>query len=179
MRAIGEEEYRQAEEAEEDVRDLHSFLPQNLPRNVTQCSQGSRDRGNPRHVHAQRFLPCHYFDLICGSSTGRYVKDATPDGVLTTLSLIAIMLCRFRMTVQDCLQEYKNMSQVIFGNPRWISQRNIGIVRWPKYSAKAMEKAFKEVTERREERPVPCPDKAPSSQFGTKAGTCSMYVLER
>jgi hypothetical protein len=56
------------------------------------------------------------------------------------------MLGRFRMPVWDCLQEYENMGNLIFGRPRIISQRNIGIVPWEKYSAKALEKAFKQVT---------------------------------
>jgi hypothetical protein len=59
------------------------------------------------------------------------------------------MLGRFRMPVWDCLREYESMSHSIFGKPRIVSQRNIGIVRWPKYSASALENAFKEVTARR------------------------------
>lgn len=66
--------------------------------------------------------------------------------------LIAIMLGRFRMPVWDCLREYEKMSHSIFGKPRLVSQRNIGIVRWPKYSSTALEEAFQEVTARRGER---------------------------
>jgi hypothetical protein len=62
------------------------------------------------------------------------------------------MLGRFRMPVWDCLREYEDMSNSIFGKPRIVSQRNIGIVPWEKYSAKAMERAFKQVTARRCER---------------------------
>ncbi|KAH6633378.1 acyl transferase/acyl hydrolase/lysophospholipase [Boeremia exigua] len=161
MEAIGEEEHRQALEADEDVHNLHSFLPSELPPNVTQCPRPPRDQQPSKAFYAQRFLPCHYFDLLCGSSTG---------------SLIAIMLCRFRMTVQDCLQEYEKMSHSIFGNPRWISQRNVFIVPWPKYSAKAMERAFKEVTDRRGERLDLERDASPLPTFKTKPGVCSMFA---
>ncbi|KAJ8114816.1 hypothetical protein OPT61_g3396 [Boeremia exigua] len=161
MEMIGEEERRQAEAKNEDVSNLHSFLPMPLPQNHTLCPQPPAGQHVPREFYAQRFLPCHYFDLICGSSTG---------------SLIAIMLCRFRMTVKDCLQEYERMSHTIFGNPRWVSQRNIFIVPWPKYSAKAMEQAFKEVTERRGERPQTERDVSPPSTFKTRHGTCSMFA---
>ena len=67
------------------------------------------------------------------------------------------------------------MSNMIFGNPRWISQRNIGIVPWPKYSASAMEDAFREVTERRDEKPSATTSRPPP-EIGTYPGTCSMYV---
>jgi hypothetical protein len=56
------------------------------------------------------------------------------------------------MSVWDCLREYEDMSHSIFGKPRVISQRNIGIVPWDKYSAKALERAFKKVTAKRCER---------------------------
>lgn len=172
--AIGEEERMQAEKAKEDVRNLHSFLPQELPPNFTQCSQPPRNQLQSKEFHAQRFFPCHYFDLLCGSSTGRYVATHEVCALLTGFSLIAIMLCRFRMSVQDCLQEYERMSHMIFGNPRWISQRNIFIVPWPKYRAKAMERAFKDVTRRRGERPHSERDASPPSTFKTEPGTCSM-----
>jgi hypothetical protein len=59
------------------------------------------------------------------------------------------MLGRFRMSIPDCLDEYEKMGNVVFGNPRIFCQRNIGIVSRAKYSAKAMEKAIKDVSERR------------------------------
>ncbi|KAK3941406.1 FabD/lysophospholipase-like protein [Diplogelasinospora grovesii] len=44
-------------------------------------------------------LPCHYFDLMVGTSTG---------------GLIAIMLGRLRMGVNDCIQQYWIMANRIF-----------------------------------------------------------------
>jgi len=65
---------------------------------------------------------------------------------------IAIMLGRFRMPVWDCMQEYAKMGNSIFGKPRLVSLRNIGIISLPKYSSTALEEAFQEVTARRGEQ---------------------------
>jgi hypothetical protein len=43
--------------------------------------------------------PCEYFDMIAGTSTG---------------GLIAIMLGRLRMSVDDCIDEYKSLSSRVF-----------------------------------------------------------------
>jgi hypothetical protein len=63
------------------------------------------------------------------------------------------MLGRFRMTIDDCLEEYERMSQCIFGKPRLLSQRNTGLP-WPKYNARGIEDALQEVSLRRCEQPV-------------------------
>lgn len=61
----------------------HSFWPEEWPENVTQvpptkdqinvADEGFKNNKEAR-FHAmppvQRYLPCHYFDYICGSSTG-------------------------------------------------------------------------------------------------------------
>jgi hypothetical protein len=86
------------------------------------------------------------------------------------------MLCRFRMTVEDCLGEYKRMSQNIFGKPRWVSQRNVGFVHWPKYNAVYMEQAFKQVTSKRGERPSPGQNVDSKLLLPTARGTCAMLV---
>lgn len=46
------------------------------------------------------YLPCHYFDYVSGTSTG---------------GLIAIMLGRLRMTVDEAIEEYKGLSAKVFG----------------------------------------------------------------
>ncbi|KAI0546941.1 acyl transferase/acyl hydrolase/lysophospholipase [Xylaria curta] len=48
-------------------------------------------------------LPCHYFDFMIGTSTG---------------GLIAIMLGRLRMGVNECIQQYLIFSNAIFRPPR-------------------------------------------------------------
>ncbi|CAD6580977.1 MAG: hypothetical protein ASARMPRED_000388 [Alectoria sarmentosa] len=48
------------------------------------------------------YLPCHYFDYVGGASTG---------------GLIAIMLGRLRMSVDEAIQEYKELSANVFEKP--------------------------------------------------------------
>ncbi len=66
---------------EENNQTDHSFTPQEWPDNVCQAplteeeeipvkeaySRRDRMRALPR---TRKFLPCHYFDYVCGSSTG-------------------------------------------------------------------------------------------------------------
>ena len=48
------------------------------------------------------YLPCHYFNYIAGTSTG---------------GLIAIMLGRLRMNINDCIKEYEYLSASVFQEP--------------------------------------------------------------
>lgn len=64
-------------------------------------------------------LPCNYFDFIIGTSTGGYVCFHIRVGILRPLantprSLIAVMLGRLRMDVEDCIQQYWVMTIKIF-----------------------------------------------------------------
>ena len=52
--------------------------------------------------------PCEYFDLICGTSTG---------------GLIALMLGRLGMTVNEAIGKYKELGPIIFGHDRGIIMR--------------------------------------------------------
>lgn len=81
--AIAEDQEQEEEIAEErDGKKVHhSFWPCSWPENVSQVppdrvqkkkfkeanTAEARRRAIPR---AQRYLPCHYFDYTCGSSTG-------------------------------------------------------------------------------------------------------------
>ena len=66
--------------------------------------QPSRSASDPRSV--SRYLPCHYFDYVSGTSTG---------------GLIAILLGRLRMSVDEAIEEYKELSTKVFGQSasRW------------------------------------------------------------
>ena len=48
------------------------------------------------------YLPCHYFDYVSGTSTG---------------GLIAIMLGRLRMNIDDCIEEHEHLSARVFQKP--------------------------------------------------------------
>ena len=48
------------------------------------------------------YLPCHYFDYVGGASTG---------------GLVAIMLGRLRMSVDEAIREYKELSANVFEKP--------------------------------------------------------------
>jgi len=82
------------------------------------------------------YLPCHYFDYIAGTSTG---------------GLIAIMLSRLRMPVDECLDEYQTMADKAFGKPRFFSMR--GPIYWPKrpkYDSRVLDQAILDLVERRQ-----------------------------
>lgn len=67
-------------------------------------------------------------------------------------SLIAIMLGRLRMTVPDCIAEYKTLGQEVFGKPRMVFTLRYGVGDRFKYNAANLEKVFRSVAERRSER---------------------------
>ncbi|KAL9602366.1 MAG: hypothetical protein Q9219_001932 [cf. Caloplaca sp. 3 TL-2023] len=56
------------------------------------------------------YRPCHYFDYCSGSSTG---------------GLIAIMLGRLRMTVDECLNAYTRLSAKVFEKPHSRLKRSL------------------------------------------------------
>ncbi|PPQ82479.1 hypothetical protein CVT24_002371 [Panaeolus cyanescens] len=53
--------------------------------------------------------PCEYFDMIAGTSTG---------------GLIALMLGRLRMTIEECEKAYDDISQKVFGKTRKLNMMN-------------------------------------------------------
>ncbi|KAI4109374.1 MAG: hypothetical protein L6R37_000531 [Teloschistes peruensis] len=73
------------------------------------------------------YRPCHYFDYIGGSSTG---------------GLIAIMLGRLRMTVDECLEAYQRLSAKVFEKPANRLMRSLN-----KYSSSTRRDSFQELFE--------------------------------
>ncbi|KAI1270847.1 acyl transferase/acyl hydrolase/lysophospholipase [Xylaria sp. FL0933] len=141
-------------EREHDASTMSSFHPCEKPDNVTQLLDSNNLQNRAAYTP---FLPCHYFDYICGTSTG---------------ALIAILLSRFRMTVEDCLKEYETMAGAIFGKPRRFHKMNV-LVGWNKYSRKTLKKACEEVIERRSQMDEG--DK--ETLFQTEIDTCRGAVL--
>jgi hypothetical protein len=84
MEYIEEVETELAGEEYNSLKGLHSFWPQELPPNVSHvplndeetqklrdAEQNDDHRARFRALRpSKRFLPCHYFDFIVGSSTG-------------------------------------------------------------------------------------------------------------
>ena len=65
-------EYIALEEERIESRVSSSFFPQLWPGHMSQTPllQENNDEVVRQLPSAQKYLPCHYFDYICGSSTG-------------------------------------------------------------------------------------------------------------
>ncbi len=78
------------------------------------------------------------------------------------------------MTVPDCLDEYRNLGQEIFGRPRTFFTLRFGLGERYKYKATRLEKVFKDVCKRRNEEP----DQAHGKIFFPSAqGLCKTLVF--
>jgi hypothetical protein len=107
--------------------------------------------------------PCELFDLIAGTSTGGYVR-LVPAITYRTYSLtrrdslIAIMLGRLEMTVEECITEYKNLMRIVFAKKQ---ESRIPILPNmminPRFSSEVLAKSIKSVVERAKigDKPVP------------------------
>lgn len=69
MNSVGDEERLQGAQSLQTRFD--SFFPEDLPKHVSHFREEQDAHHAIGKLDAQRFLPCHYFDYICGSSTGR------------------------------------------------------------------------------------------------------------
>jgi hypothetical protein len=60
--------------------------------------------------------PCDYFDVIGGTNTGGYgvLLLLTPNSLLTSPRIIAIMLGRLGMTVDECIRAYETVGRAAF-----------------------------------------------------------------
>ncbi|KAF2238224.1 FabD/lysophospholipase-like protein [Viridothelium virens] len=134
----------ESEERKSDGREIaeDSFHPKKFPKNV---SLGPfleddlvRESGGDHKTWkaSRRYLPCHYFDYICGSSTG---------------ALIAIMLGRLRMSVADCLHEYETLAGKVFGKPNFLNELRIPLINRTKYNCEVLRKVFADVVARHKE----------------------------
>ena len=76
-------------------------------------------------------LPCEWFDLVVGTSTG---------------GLMAIMLGRLKMSVEDAITAYRTLAEKVFGEDTriWLKRGNLFGTE-PKYSAEKLENAVEEI----------------------------------
>lgn len=100
------------------VRGLSSLL-------ILQKLMESIDPDNPPK-------PCEYFDMICGTSTG---------------GLIAIMLGRLRLTVDQCIHEYQNLSPLIFTQKHMVPF-NSKLKVHGRFNTQGFEKCIQDLVER-------------------------------
>lgn len=83
------------------------------------------------------YLPCHYFDFTIGTSFG---------------GLIAIMLGRLRMNVEQTLEDFETLLDNVWGHPRIFSNFSFGAsTSWPraKYAPETLWRAFGDIVRRR------------------------------
>ena len=77
--------------------------------------------------------PCDVFDLIVGTSTG---------------GLIAVMLGRLHMNVDECIQQYEVLGKNVFGKMQWAGQTGKfakGMLNLPFYDINSLQTAIKSV----------------------------------
>ena len=90
--------------------------------------------------------PCEYFDMIGGTSTGGYVflnLRGTAKKITDSLRLIAIMLGRLQMDIDQCINAYISMFDRVFQKKRHrITIR--GKVQ-DRFDTQELEKAIKEI----------------------------------
>lgn len=70
---------------------------------------------------------------------------AKDENQLKRSRLISIMLSRLRMSVDECIAEYKSLGQKVFGHPRPLCK---GGFPWHKFDCKALEEVVESVTAR-------------------------------
>ena len=69
--------------------------------------------------------------------------------LLTPYSLIAIMLGRLRMNIDDCITEYENLGEKVFAHSRWFHSTSPLWWSRAKYNHKTLERVIQEVIRER------------------------------
>ncbi|KAL8788948.1 MAG: hypothetical protein Q9195_007064 [Heterodermia aff. obscurata] len=77
------------------------------------------------------------------------------------------------MAVPDCINEYKNLGEEVFGRPRVFSTLRFGLGDRTKYKAARLERVIKDVTARRNEHLA---ESDPSIRFPSGRGMCKTFV---
>lgn len=86
--------------------------------------------------------PCEWFDMMAGSNTGGCVTNVFQTLVLLAdypneLRIIALLLGRLRMSVDEAIVAYMSLCEQVFSDTRWISAQQ--------YKTSKLEAALKEI----------------------------------
>jgi len=103
-----------------------------------------------------KYLPCHYFDFIGGTSTG---------------GLTAIMLGRLRMSVDEAIEEYKELCKDVFEKPSSKIERLLS-----RYDAVHRRQKLKDHFESMASRHLECPPSEGPSKFESDRERCRTIV---
>lgn len=87
--------------------------------------------------------PCDVFDMIGGTGTGGYGCHFPLVAKTDSFSLIAIMLGRLEMTVDECINAYIILSEYVFQKPRQPFDWRLKVK--PRYISKNLEEAIKHI----------------------------------
>lgn len=89
------------------------------------------------------------------------------------IRIVAIMLGRLKMSVHDCLREYRKFAKGMFGNPRFASTKSPLYWPQPKYNHHSFESQFVSLVQRYEN------DEKPPREVLLDQGTksCKTYVM--
>ena len=123
--------------------------PQKTPEEATTSNMNNAAEGHMTDLSP--WLPCHYFDYMAGTSTGGYAYVELRYFIPTNFHcrLIATMLGRLRMNIDDCIGEYETLGEKVFGRPRSFHIRSPLFWIRDKYSAKILEGVLEDVVSRR------------------------------
>ncbi|KAG8532208.1 uncharacterized protein KY384_003849 [Bacidia gigantensis] len=113
-----------------------SYHPVDPDQEMSTDSDDSASDSASKMAESSAFLPCHYFDYIAGTSTG---------------GLISIMLGRLRMSVDECIEEYRALGDEVFGKRRIFHLRSIPPIWLPreKYNHKNLEAVIQDLVKRK------------------------------
>ncbi|KAF1351853.1 acyl transferase/acyl hydrolase/lysophospholipase [Delphinella strobiligena] len=91
------------------------------------------DTSSSHHQDNQLPLPCHYFNYVFGTSTG---------------GIIALLLGRMRLSIEQCLSIYRDMGTEIFRKKRMLG------LKFDQYSHEKMEKLIKKAIREHSKTPA-------------------------
>ncbi len=77
------------------------------------------------------------------------------------------MISRFRMTVDDCLHEYRTLGSDVFGKPRLLTLKSL---LWNKFNEQRLKNAIQKVTFRH------CEDSRVTTKFPSPKDICRTLV---